>query len=88
MSTTAADPSTPHVMRWSNEHAGLCERDRRPRATPERQRECRSTKVDHPVAIVDYVENFHNPRRRPSSLNYLTPESVPKGDSSETQQIS
>jgi hypothetical protein len=60
-------------MRWSNEHAELCEEDRRPRATPERHRECRTTKVDHSVAIVDYIENFYNPRRRPSSLNYLTP---------------
>ncbi len=84
MSTTAADASTPHVMRWSNEPAGLCERNGRPRATQERHRECRTTKVDHSVAIVDYIENFYNPRRH-SSLSYLTPNEFENLHLSQTQ---
>jgi hypothetical protein len=60
-------------MRWSNEHAGLCERDRRPRATPRRHRECLTTNVDLSAAIADCFENFKNPQRRHSSLSYLTP---------------
>jgi hypothetical protein len=85
VSTTAADPSAPHVMRWNNEHAGPCERDRRPRATPERHRECRTTKVDHSVAIADYIENFYNLSRRHSSLSYFTPEEFENLQFSETQ---
>jgi hypothetical protein len=64
VSTMAADQSTPHVMRRSDEPAGLCERDRRPRATQVRHLECRITKVDHSVADADYIENLYNPRGR------------------------
>jgi len=32
-----------------------------------------TTKVELSVAIADYIENFYNPLRRHSSLNYLTP---------------
>ena len=61
------------VLRWSNEHAGHCGRDRRLSAAPERHRECRTTSVDHSVDMVNYIENFYNLRQRLSSINYLTP---------------
>ena len=64
MSKTAADPSIPRVTRWRNQHAGLSERDRRRRATPEPHRECRTMNVDLSVTITDYIENFYNTRRR------------------------
>lgn len=60
----AADQSTPHVMRRSDEPAGLCERDRRPRAAQVRQLEGPSMKVDHAVAVTDNIENLYNPRGR------------------------
>ena len=31
------------------------------------------TKVQLSLAIADYIENFYNPKRRHSSLSYLTP---------------
>jgi transposase InsO family protein len=71
-------------MRRSDEPLD-CERDRRPRATQGRHRECRSTKVDHSVAIVDCIENFYNPRRRHGSLSYFTPEEFENLQLSETQ---
>ena len=70
---TSADQSIPHVMRWRDDLARLSEQDHLPRATPEPHREDRTTKVNHRVAIVDDIENFYNPTRRHSSLNYLTP---------------
>ena len=71
--STSAVQSNPRVMRWRDDLAHLAERDRLPWATPERHREDRTTKVTHFVAIVDDIENFYNPTRRHSSLNYLTP---------------
>jgi hypothetical protein len=71
--STSADQSIPHVMRWRDDLARLSERDRLPRVTPEHHREDRTTKVNHFVAIVDDIENFDNPARRHSSLDYFTP---------------
>jgi len=32
------------------------------------------TNLELAVAIADYIENFYNPSRRHSALNYLTPD--------------
>ena len=44
-----------------------------------------TTVVELSVAMADYIENFYNPRRRHSSLNYFTPEEFENLQLSETQ---
>lgn len=41
--------------------------------------------VELSVAMADYIENFYNPMRRDSSLNYYTPEEFENLQLSETQ---
>jgi transposase InsO family protein len=44
-----------------------------------------TTVVELSVAMADYIENFYNPRRRHSSLNYFTPEEFKNLQLSEAQ---
>jgi putative transposase len=45
-----------------------------------------STVVELSAAIADYIENFYNPARRHSSLEYLTPDEFELLHSPHTQQ--
>ena len=44
-----------------------------------------TTVVELSVAMADYIENFYNPMRRHSSLNYFTPEEFENLQLNETQ---
>ena len=43
------------------------------------------TYVELATAMADYIENFYNPRRRHSSLGYLTPDEFEALPSTTTQ---
>jgi putative transposase len=46
------------------------------------------TSIELAIAIADYIENFYNPRRRHSSIGYLTPNEFEDLHSTNTQTTS